>query len=136
MPSIEEVYGSENLLKAADLPEFNRNYSVTIESVAAKSFDDGGKLEIRFVGKQKGFICNKTNARTIADMLGSDYSRWPGRQIAIFRTYTDFQGKQVECIRVAPNSSAPPQQAPPQQEFAAPPQQQQPVNGGQGSPDF
>jgi hypothetical protein len=145
MPSIDEVYGSEELLKAGDLPEFNVHYPVQIESVSAKNFDDGGKLEIRFVGKKKGLICNKTNARTIADMHGSDFSRWPGRQIAIYRTYTDFQGRQVECIRVTPAAAsqqfAAPQQAP-QQQFAAPPQQaapQQfaaPQNGGGVSPDF
>lgn len=128
MPSINEVYGSDELLKATDLPQ-GVNVQVTIESVLPKSFDDGGKLEMRFAGKKKGFICNKTNARTVADMHGEDFSFWPGKIIAIYRTFTDYQGRQVECLRVVPNYV--PQQQATQQ---APPQQ--PVNGGQGSPDF
>lgn len=124
MPSINDVYGSGELLRAEDLPE-NVQVPVTIESVSHRKFDDGDKLEIRFVGKKKCLICNKTNAITISEMHGDDYSFWPGKQIAIYRTTTDFQGSRRLCVRVAPGAvmTAPQQQyAPPAQQFAAPPQ--------------
>lgn len=151
MPSINDVYGSTDLLKAADLP-YGQPCPVTIESVAAKNFDDGNKLEISFVGKKKKFICNKTNAKTIGTMYGEDFAFWPGKQISIVHTFTDFQGDQVACIRVVPATAmqfaatpqqqtapAPQQQYPlapsPAQQFAPAPQQA-PANAGAGSPDF
>ena len=142
MPSINDVYGATDLLKATDLP-YGVPCPVTIESISPKQFDDGNKLEIRFVGKKKCFICNKTNARTIAAIYGENFEFWPGKQISIIHTFTDFQGEQVACIRVVPGTVAvPPQpvqqfaappvpQAPPQaaQQYAAPPQQAAPQGG-------
>jgi hypothetical protein len=59
---------------------------------------------VYFRGAGKGLVLNKTNGQTIADQLGDDTDHWIGKQITIFPTSTDFQGRQVACIRVRPGS--------------------------------
>jgi hypothetical protein len=85
MPSIDDIY-SGNTLKATDIK--GRVVTVTIENVVKKIFDqkDGtkkAKLVLEFVGKNKGFVVNATNARIIAEICGSDYSLWPGQTISL-----------------------------------------------------
>jgi hypothetical protein len=85
MPSIDDIY-SGNTLKATDIK--GRVVTVTIENVVKKAFEqkDGTKktkLVLEFIGKNKGFVVNATNARIIADICGSDYSQWPGQTISL-----------------------------------------------------
>lgn len=103
MPRVDDVFGSNELLKAADLPH-GRSIPVVIETAIVRDFDDGAKVELSFRGKQKRLIANKTNARSIATVLQTDeINNWPGRTIFILRTKTDFQGRQVDCIRIDEN---------------------------------
>lgn len=103
MPRIDDVFGSSDLLKAADLPQ-GRSIPVVIESANVRQFDDGPKIELAFRGKHKRLLANKTNSNSIATVLGTrDYTQWPGRTIFILRTKTDYQGRQVDCIRVDEN---------------------------------
>lgn len=100
MPTIDDVYGSGDTLKASHLPQ-GVPVPVTINRVRPKQFDDGGKLELAFVGKQRVLLCNKTNAGLIASYLGSrDYATWSGKVIFLRATTTDFKGEMVPCIRV------------------------------------
>jgi hypothetical protein len=99
MSSIRDVYRSSDTLAAADLPA-GVQVPVVIEAVRAVQFDDGNKLELRFRGKRKVLLCNKTNALRIADQHGDDYDTWPGKLIFIQRDVTQFQGREVECVRV------------------------------------
>jgi hypothetical protein len=99
MPSIRDVYGSGNTLSAADLP-VGVQVPVVIEAVRAVRFDDGNKLEIRFRGKQKVLMANKTNAMRIADQHGDDYDTWPGKVIFLQHDKTEFKGQLVDCVRV------------------------------------
>lgn len=123
MPNMDDVYGG-NTLKAEDLPVDFRG-TFTVESVTPHEFekDDGGKekkLLMRFVGKSKGLALNVTNANMMAEVAGSrDYDYWPGKQIVMYRTMTDFGGRRVPAIRLdhpngrsAPRPSAPPPPAP------------------------
>jgi hypothetical protein len=59
---------------------------------------------VYFAGKEKALVLNKTNGQTIADQLGPDTDHWLGKPITIFPTSTDFQGRQVACIRVRPGN--------------------------------
>jgi hypothetical protein len=87
-------------LKAADLQ--GREPTVTIATVEAKKFNDGNKIVITFVGKEKAFVCNKTNANRIAYAHGTNTDNWVGKQIQLYTDLVDFQGQTVEAIRVRP----------------------------------
>lgn len=99
MPSIADVFGSEDTLKAEHLPQ-GVPVPVVIETVTPMRFEDGGKLKITFGGKQRCLMCNKTNGTRIAQQLGDDYSRWSGQLIYLQRDQTEFKGSLVPCVRV------------------------------------
>lgn len=99
MPKLNEVF-SGNFLKADDLK--GQSPTVTIERVEVKEFDDGNKLVMHFVGKDKALVCNKTNASIIQEVLGSDDTDdWHGRKITLTTKKVEFQGKLVPAIRVS-----------------------------------
>ena len=79
---VNSVFGGDSL-KAADLQ--GQEVPVVIASVEMKKFDNGNKLVLRFQGKQKCLICNKTNAKRIASIHGSDTNSWVNRQITTLR---------------------------------------------------
>jgi len=82
---------------------------LTIESVTAPNTEKSAngqlidKPIVRFKETDKGFILNKTNARTIGLAHGNEMDNWPGKQITLFATTTDsFGEKNVPCVRVRP----------------------------------
>lgn len=101
-----DVFSGKSL-KADDIK--GREPIVTIESIETKTFDDGTKPIIHFVGKEKALVCNRTNWNSIVDITGEDDSdRWPGKKIKLVVARVDFQGKRVDAIRVdAPGPSRP-----------------------------
>lgn len=77
--------------------------AVTIEVIKLEEIgkDKQTKPVLYFQEAGTGFICNKTNARTIARLVGSEeFDDWIGRVIRLYRTEVDFQGEMVEAIRV------------------------------------
>lgn len=104
-------------LKASDLK--GNECTVTMERVEMAEFDDGEpKPAIHFKGTNKAFVLNKTNANTIVDIYGPNTENWAGKPITLFPTYTDFQGRQVACVRVKPAQRHQPAPAPPAAEPA------------------
>ena len=108
MTDINEIFGG-NTLKAADIQ--GKEPTVTIETVTPKEFNDNGKpskkLVISFVGKEKTFVCNVTNARRIAFLYGNDYEQWPGKKITLFvDPFVEFGGQLKPSIRVKPTPAA------------------------------
>ncbi len=104
--NISDAFPSK-YLKTEDLR--GRDVTVTIESVDLISLpnDQGRKLAIRFAGKDKQWIVNKTNANTIAKLLNSGVMEdWVGKQITLYPTETAYQGGMVDCIRVRRNKAA------------------------------
>lgn len=89
-------------LKAEDLGEARLVVTidrVTVEAIGQDSKDK--KPIVYFRGKEKGLALNKTNAKSISKILGTDETDdWSGGQIGIYQTETDFQGDRVACIRV------------------------------------
>lgn len=84
---------------------------VTIASVKAGELRAQGNRKekkpiVYFVGKEKGFALNKTNAKTIAQLYGNDTTEWVGKRITIFPTTTTFGSDIVDCIRVRPRIPA------------------------------
>ena len=103
--SIDDVYKTKSdFLKADDLK--GKKVSLVIEDFEQVKFskdgeDDEFKLALKFYNKEKMLVLNVTNARTIAQGLGSKHPMdWIDREIKIYPTTTQFGGNLVDCIRV------------------------------------
>src|SRR5678810_462233 len=93
-------------LKSADLQD--RTVIVTMDRVEMADIGDDHKPVLFFHGKTKGLVLNKTNSNTIASVYGDDTDYWRGQPLALFPCMVDFQGRQVQAIRV----KVPPRQHP------------------------
>lgn len=115
MPSYKTAFGS--FLKTEDLQ--GRAVRVTIDAVQVETVksEEGSeqKLVIHFVGKDKGFILNRTNCELLEGIIGTDdYSRWSGHAVVLYPTTTKFGAKTVPCLRFRANAvPAPVAPAPP-----------------------
>lgn len=100
--NINEAFPSE-YLKASDLRD--RSVTVKIESIELADVGQGRdkeqKILIRFVGKSKGLICNKTNANTISKLHGVETDGWVGKSIILEPREVEFAGELVWAIRVS-----------------------------------
>jgi hypothetical protein len=112
VPNINDAFPS-NYLKASDLA--GRQAVVTMDRV---EFEPVGreremKAVLYFVGKQKGMVLNKTNAKKITDITQSALTEeWPGHAIVLYPTETEFGGETVECIRIKPVAKQPSRMTP------------------------
>lgn len=125
MTHYRQLY-DRDYLGAWDLPE-NKDVVVTIEkAVGGELTGNGGKKAkkpiISFVGKEKKFVCNVTNAKAIAGLYGNHVEKWAGKKIALYISTTrdPSTGGDTPCIRVRPqapaaSSSPTPAQAPAEQ---------------------
>ena len=100
---LNDAYPSR-FLTAEDLN--GKDIAVTIASVELEDIGQGHdkskKLVITMTGKKKAFVVNKTNAGTIAKVLGTDETEeWVDRQIIIGPREVEFQGNMVWSIRVS-----------------------------------
>jgi hypothetical protein len=63
---------------------------------------------LKLRGQEKGLVVNATNFDTLADVFGSDPSKWPGHTIVLKGEKVLFKGKRVDSIRViVPEQSRP-----------------------------
>ena len=86
-------------LKSDDLQ--GRKITVTIEGVEMEDIGGDHKPVMRFVGKDKGMVLNKTNAGRLTDLTGSDDTNdWRGWAVQLEAVKVDFQGKRVNAIRI------------------------------------
>ncbi len=87
-----------NYLKATDFTDGPA--LLIMDRTEFETIGDDRKMILFFQGKEKGLVCNKTNANTIAAIYGDDTDDWKGKEIVLFEAYVDFQGKSVPSIRV------------------------------------
>jgi len=79
--------------------------TVTIASVSVvevhnpENQEKENKPALTFTKGTKGLILNKTNAKAIAAIHGTDTDNWIGKDIVLYATTCKAFGKQVECIR-------------------------------------
>ena len=113
--NINEIYVSSggSFLRADDLQ--GSTVKLTISEIGQHTFDEGKPTQktqviLSFVGKEKKLGLNVTNAKALADRLGPETDAWIGKEIKIYPTTTDFDGKAVACIRVV-------QEMPPEVEY-------------------
>lgn len=105
---------------------------IKIEAVGT---DEEQRPVVYFQGMQKGMVLNRTNARRIEALYGTETDGWVGRPITLYPSETEFGGDTVPCIRVR-------QQAPMLNQVAAavaptPPVQQPALAAaGNGTPRF
>jgi hypothetical protein len=85
-------------IKSSDLQ--GREVTLTIARIAIEKLDDGQKPVIYFGGKEKGLICNKTNANRIAHYYGTNTDGWIGKQIVLGVELVDMQGQTKEGLRI------------------------------------
>jgi hypothetical protein len=109
MTHFQQMY-DRDYLGSFDLPE-DKDISVTIEGVkGGELVGTGGRKSkkpiISFVGKEKKFVCNKTNAKTIAALYGNHVEKWVGKKIALYVSTTrdPSTGGDIPCIRVRPQT--------------------------------
>lgn len=100
MPNINDSFPS-NYLKASDLQ--GHQVVVTIDRVEFEAVGREREMKavLYLVGKSKGVVLNKTNARKITEVVGSALTEdWQGTAIVLYPTETEFGGETVECIRI------------------------------------
>ncbi len=98
--NIQEAFPSK-YIKAADLND--QNVRVIMERVEMEDIgDDGDKPVLYFRGKSKGMVMNKTNSNNIAIVYGDETDDWIGKEIILYPTMVDYQGRSVPAIRVRP----------------------------------
>jgi hypothetical protein len=96
---LNEVFPS-NYVKADDLK--GREVSVVISEAKMEKLGSDTKLVIYFQNKEKGMVCNKTNANRIAYLYGEDTDDWIGKEIVLASEFVEYQGKTVKGLRVRP----------------------------------
>jgi len=113
MANVNNMFPSK-WLRASDLQ--GKEPTVTIERMTMEDVEQGKDAQpvLHFAGKDKGLVLNKTNAMNVATIYGPETDAWIGKNIQLFTTFVDFQGRSVEAIRVKPvqPSSAPAPVAP------------------------
>ncbi len=97
--------------------------SVTMEDIGDKEF----KPVMRFMGKDKGMVLNKTNATLCSQCWGEETNNWQGKTLELFSQPVMFQGKQVMGLAVAPH--LPSQHTPAPAPTGPAPQPENPVQG-------
>jgi hypothetical protein len=95
--NIDEAFPSK-YVKSSDLK--GREITVIIERADIEKVGDDRKLVLYFQNKEKGLICNKTNATMIADLYGNDTDQWIGREIVLHPARVMFQQRMVDAVRV------------------------------------
>lgn len=120
MTNINDVFPSK-YLKASDLK--GREVTVAIRELVMEKIGDDTKPILYFMNKEKGMVLNKTNSMNIAIAYGPETEAWAGHPVTLFAAWVDYQGKQVQGlrVRVAQTTSAP-YQAPPPARTPAPAQ--------------
>lgn len=74
--------------------------AVTTEMLKKKGGKDKREMVMRFRGTKKKFVCNKTNADTIASMYGTKAEQWVNKQITVYPTRCLAFGEMVDCVRI------------------------------------
>lgn len=124
MVNVNETFPSK-YLSAADLNGAEPTVVIASADVIEMESERGPerKILVKFEGKQKALVLNKTNAGSISDLYGPETDDWIGKAIKLVTARVDFQGKRVPAIRIDPPSrtshapgvreQAPPMQQPP-----------------------
>lgn len=99
--SVNDLFPTR-FLKSQDIGD--SDLVLTIDRVVVEPLGFGdiqeNKPVVYFVEIDKGLVLNKTNAFTIANLYGDDYSSWTGNRISLYTTEVSFQGTTMMGIRI------------------------------------
>ena len=86
-------------MEAADL---DGDTVVTIKGVdfAEVGEEKQRKGVVWFEEFSRSMVINRTNLGRIIEHHGGDTDDWTGKQITLYQSETEYQGKTVDCIRV------------------------------------
>lgn len=89
-------------LRAVDVPQ--AGVVVTIDRLAAEEVGrERRKAAVLYVRNLRPLILNRGNAENLVASLGtSDYQAFPGRRIVLRRVVVEFDGKQMDSVRIDP----------------------------------
>jgi F0F1-type ATP synthase alpha subunit len=106
MPDINKMYPSK-YLKSSDLQ--GGQFTMVIDRIVHEKVveNEPEKWCIYFSGKERGMVLNKTNALVLANGLGDDTDLWIGKSVLLFTEKTNFNGRTVDGLRLAPTSGEP-----------------------------
>jgi hypothetical protein len=102
---------------AADLRGEDATVTISHVEIEALKTTSGKEIKpvIHFVemqrrppDKRKRWVLNKTNAKTIAKLYGTELTDWYGKRITLYPTTCEVAGETVECVRVRKERPAPP----------------------------
>jgi hypothetical protein len=87
--------------------------TLTIQHVAMETVGQGADAQdkpvIGFMGAKKGWILNKTNALSIAELYGDNTDQWIGKAVTLYTTQVQGPNGLTKGIRVMPPAQAAPQ---------------------------
>ena len=94
-------------IKAADLQ--GRDVTVTISNAEMEKLGDDTKLVVRFKGKDKAMVFNRTNFDRVSFLYGDETDDWIGKSVTITTEFAQFNGKTGPALRIKPptNPAAP-----------------------------
>lgn len=82
---------------------------LTIDKIVLEKMNDGkDKWAMYFREITEGFVLNKTNLNTLAELFGPETDDWERQKIVLFVTKVEYGGKMVPGIRVRLPKQAPP----------------------------
>lgn len=122
---IDKMFSSK-FLKASDVDDMADETTETAVMVIDRvemveiGQDQQEKPVIYFRDVEPGLVLNKTNATTLAKLLGNDTDDWTGKAVGLFTTEVDYAGQQVLAVRVRMKLPKASKKAPAAEEVEAP----------------
>ena len=99
--NINDLYPSK-YIKADDIQ--GQQVPVTIASISIEEVGDKDhKPVLKFIGKEKGMVLNKTNALACASIWGDETNAWSMQTATLLAQPVMFQGRQTMGLAILPN---------------------------------
>ena len=98
--NIDSAFPSK-FLKAADIPKGRKvRLTISLLNVEDVSGEGDEKPVLYFEGRDRGLVLNKTNSGRIKLGYGAETDDWRGKELFLYQDITQYQGRDVECLRV------------------------------------
>jgi hypothetical protein len=106
------LFDAGKYLGAWHLPK-GKDVTVTIENVSGGELKVAGSTKatrkpiVKLVDKKLLWALNKTNAKSLERLYGTDVEAWAGKPVTLYvgRTRDPDGGGQCDCIRVRPGAT-------------------------------
>lgn len=104
MPSFRNFYGSK-FLNAKTLGKRKvkgKILSADPQSIKGTDGTVATRLVIQVSGEEKPIALNSTNANALGEAYGEDYEKWIGKLVLVTVGKAQFQGQDVDGLKVTP----------------------------------